>query len=258
MIVTGPVFGDVARQYDRARPTYPPERGFPPNSDVLPRDRPAAQFLDVGCGTGLVPPAVRPRPARSHPPPCWGVEPDERRSTFRLQPSSHRLKKSLLVRGVDVRRCTVRPRCEGGHACICVDPSMRPRQGRRRAPTCRGDWSVSGTTATPSAPPAPRSTRGYRILSPPALAIATPSHDATARLLPAPHRGERNIRNQATSDAIYEWNEVLSARRGGRSAFPTQQRPLGFSDGAASSAGSLRWASPSTSSAALLVHYRTT
>ncbi|MHB1808295.1 MAG: class I SAM-dependent methyltransferase [Solirubrobacteraceae bacterium] len=64
-------FGAVAEQYDRTRPSYPPEL-----IDVLLVDQPRSA-LDVGCGTGIASVLLRDRGVR-----VLGVEVDERMASL--------------------------------------------------------------------------------------------------------------------------------------------------------------------------------
>ena len=66
-------FGEDAAQYDRARPSYPPQLF----DDLLPDDR--CDVVDVGCGTGIVARLLTDRGCS-----VVGVEPDRRMADVAL------------------------------------------------------------------------------------------------------------------------------------------------------------------------------
>lgn len=75
-------FGSNPERYDRARPRYPDaliERLLATAARPAPPDR-AAEFLDVGCGTGIVARQLQDAGAR-----VLGVEPDPRMAEFARQ-----------------------------------------------------------------------------------------------------------------------------------------------------------------------------
>lgn len=84
-------FGDDARQYDRARPTYPSEL----IDDVVEGD--GADVLDVGCGTGRVARLLAERACT-----VLGVEPDERMAAIARE------------KGIDVHIATFEDWDDGG------------------------------------------------------------------------------------------------------------------------------------------------